>query len=105
MDRLCELAPGWPLAAAYGVPLRVRGAAEDGVHPADLVHGQADHRPALTDGDRVVTPPRAQRCAQLVRCQPVASSWLSQDQRRTSVVFELGAQPAHVDANVLGLRL
>jgi hypothetical protein len=21
MDRLCELAPGWPLAAAYGVPL------------------------------------------------------------------------------------
>jgi hypothetical protein len=23
MDRLCELAPGWPLAAAYGVPLLV----------------------------------------------------------------------------------
>src|SRR6266436_4633215 len=21
MDRFCELAPGWPLAAAYGVPL------------------------------------------------------------------------------------
>jgi hypothetical protein len=21
MDRLCELAPGWPLTAAYGVPL------------------------------------------------------------------------------------
>src|SRR5215469_5936969 len=24
MDRLCELAPGWPLAAAYGVPLLAR---------------------------------------------------------------------------------
>jgi len=27
MDRLCELAPGWPLTAAYGVPLL----ASDGV--------------------------------------------------------------------------
>jgi len=24
MDRLCELAPGWPLTAAYGVPLLAR---------------------------------------------------------------------------------
>src|SRR5260370_31125932 len=53
--------PGAGLVAAAPVrPVQemaggVGGAAEGRVHPADLVHGDADHRGAVAAGNRIVT--------------------------------------------------
>lgn len=47
IDRLCELAPGWPLTAAYGIPLLARdGAAAVVALGTGWLAVRIDHMPA-----------------------------------------------------------